>query len=211
MGNLDSVARAVDECGGTPVVTSEPRDLASAAAVVLPGVGAFAKGMANLRERGLVRALAEDVVERDVPLLGVCLGMQLLSERGTEIEECEGLGFIPGEVLRIEPRDGLRVPHIGWNDVEVERPSPLFADIESGQDFYFVHSYHFVCSEGEDVVAGVDYGERLVAAVQRGVVFGVQFHPEKSQRVGFQLLRNFLDAAHATAEPSHAAAPSRRY
>jgi glutamine amidotransferase len=210
MGNLDSVARAIDECGGRPLVTSDPRELERAAAVVLPGVGAFAAGMRNLRERGLDLALAEHVVDRDVPLLGLCLGMQLLADDGAEVEHTAGLGFVSGQVRRLEPRDGLRVPHVGWNDVHVERPSPLFAELEDGRDFYFVHSYHFVCADEADVVARTPYGDEIVAAVARGCVYGVQFHPEKSQRAGFQLLRNFLGLAHVAEEPAQRLVPIRR-
>ena len=193
MGNLDSVARAVEECGGKPRITADPSELGSAAAVILPGVGAFASGMANLRERGLADALKLDVVDRKVPLLGVCLGMQLLADLGTEVKEAPGLGFVPGEVVRLQAARGLRVPHVGWNDAQVDRDSPLFENIGNGQDFYFVHSYHFVCRDEQNVIARVQYGAAIVVAVQRGLVFGVQFHPEKSQNVGFQLLCNFLE------------------
>jgi glutamine amidotransferase len=210
MGNLDSVARALDECGGRPLVTSDPRDLERAAAVVLPGVGAFPAGMRNLRERGLDVALTEHVVEREVPLLGLCLGMQLLADSGTEVEETAGLGFVPGRVERLEPAAGLRVPHVGWNDVHAERHSALFAELEDGRDFYFVHSYHFVCATPEDVLAHTPYGDELVAAVGRGCVYGVQFHPEKSQRAGFQLLRNFLGLARVADEPVQRPLPARR-
>lgn len=195
MGNLDSVARAVEECGGNPLVTDEPRDVAAAAAVILPGVGAFAKGMANIRERGLDRALIDDVAANDVPLLGVCLGMQLLGTTGTEGEETGGLGLVQGRIVRIETGESLRVPHVGWNEVHHARPHPLFDGLPSGRDFYFVHSYHLRCDDPADVVATVPYGGDVVAAVARASVAGVQFHPEKSQRAGFHLLRNFLVAA----------------
>jgi imidazole glycerol-phosphate synthase subunit HisH len=202
MGNLDSVARAVEECGGRPLVTGAPRDLAEAAAVILPGVGAFAKGMANIRARGLDRALVDDVAASDVPLLGVCLGMQLLATTGTEGVETAGLGLVPGRVERLRPPGGLRVPHVGWNEVHHSRPNPLFEGIESGRDFYFVHSYALRCDDPADVVATAPYGDDVVAAVARQNVAGVQFHPEKSQKAGFQLLRNFLAAAERPVEPA---------
>jgi glutamine amidotransferase len=202
MGNLDSVARAVEECGGRPLLTDSPRDLAGAAAVILPGVGAFAKGMANIRERGLDRVLVDDVAANDVPLLGVCLGMQLLATTGTEGVETPGLGLVPGRVERLQPPDGLRVPHVGWNEVHHAQPNPLFDGIDSGRDFYFVHSYAMRCDDPADVVATAPYGEDVVAAVARGSVAGVQFHPEKSQKAGFQLLRNFLAAAERPVEPA---------
>lgn len=192
VANLDSVARAVEECGGRPLVTDRPQDLATAAAVVLPGVGAFAKGMANLQERGLDEALVEDVAANEVPLLGVCLGMQLLGTVGTEGgDETPGLGLVPGRVERIEVGD-LRVPHVGWNEARQVRPHPLFDGIADRRDFYFLHSYELRCQDPANVIATTPYGLDLVAAVAHGSVAGVQFHPEKSQRAGFDLLRNFM-------------------
>jgi glutamine amidotransferase len=199
MGNLDSVARAVSECGGQPVIVHEPAELSAVAAVILPGVGAFTKGMEHIRARGFERPLLDDVVAEGVPLLGLCLGMQLLATRGDEGIGADGLGLIPGVVTRIDPGEGLRVPHVGWNEVQVRRSSPLFDGLEDGRDFYFVHSYELVPDDDEDTVAVTPYGTPLVAAVQRGNVYGVQFHPEKSQRAGFALLRNFLSLAGLTA------------
>lgn len=201
VANLDSVARAVEECGGRPLVTDQPRDVASAAAVILPGVGAFARGMANLRERGLDRALIEDVAAQDVPLLGVCLGMQLLGSVGTEGgTETPGLGLVPGRVERIEPGE-LRVPHVGWNEAHQVRPHTLFDGIADARDFYFLHAYELRCEDPADIIATTPYGSDLVAAVARGTVAGVQFHPEKSQRTGFALLSNFLAVAKRPEEP----------
>jgi imidazole glycerol-phosphate synthase subunit HisH len=192
MGNLDSVSRAVEECGGRPIVTSDLRELESAAAVILPGVGSFGKGMANIRDRGLDRVLIENVAKQNVPILGLCLGMQLLVTTGVEGETTAGLGLISGRVERLEATSTLRVPHVGWNEVHAIHPHPLFDGIPSGRDFYFVHSYHVACDNSADVVATTPYGEDITVAFGRGAVAGVQFHPEKSQRVGFQLLRNFL-------------------
>lgn len=202
MGNIHSVARALDECGARAVVTSDFRDLRSAAAVVVPGVGAFAQGMAALRERELDRVLVEDVAAAGVPMIGLCLGMQLFATFGHEGEETPGLGLVPGVVRRIEPGGDERVPHVGWNEVVVERPSQLFEGIESGRDFYFVHSYHLDCDQPEHVIATTPYGGGIVSAVRRGSVFGVQFHPEKSQRGGLRLLANFLEAAQLGVEAS---------
>jgi imidazole glycerol-phosphate synthase subunit HisH len=202
MGNLDSVARAVEECGARPLVTSDPSDLREAAAVVLPGVGAFPKGMSNIRERGLDEAIVGDVVPNEIPLLGVCLGMQLLANVGHEGHETPGLGLVPGSVERIESGEGLRVPHVGWNEVHHTRPHPVFDGIPAGRDFYFVHSYQLRCDDPDDVIATVPYGADVVAAVARRSVVGVQFHPEKSQKAGFQLLRNFLQSAERSVEPA---------
>lgn len=193
VSNLDSVARALEECGAAPYVTGDPAELAHASLMVLPGVGAFADGMRNLRERGLDQALRRQVLDNGVPLLGVCLGMHLLADRGMEGGETQGLGLVPGTVLKLEPDEpGTRVPHVGWNEVHPARPSPLLEGIEDGRDFYFVHSYHLACDDPADVLATTPYCGGIASAVQRGVVAGVQFHPEKSQKAGFALLRNFV-------------------
>lgn len=193
MGNLDSVARAVEECGGDPLITDQGRDIERASYIILPGVGAFADGMRNIRERGLDHVLGEHVVEKGVPFLGICLGMQLMATRGKEGGDTNGLGWVDGEVRRLEPiESGTRIPHVGWNEVIFVQASPLFDGIPSGKDFYFVHSYHLVCSREEDILARTPYCGGFVSAVGKGNILGVQFHPEKSQRVGFQLIRNFL-------------------
>ncbi|MDB5098490.1 MAG: hisH [Cyanobacteria bacterium RYN_339] len=192
MGNVDSVARAIERCGGDPVITHDPADFARASHIVLPGVGSFGLGMRNLRERGLDAVLREQVVDQRVPFLGICLGMQLLATRGLEGGETSGLGWVEGEVVRLSPSDAaLRVPHVGWNEVRHDGLAP-FEDLPSGKDFYFVHSYHFACLHAADVAATTSYGGDVVAAVRHRNILGVQFHPEKSQKVGFQLLRNFL-------------------
>ena len=174
------------------IVTEDPADLGSATRIVLPGVGAFAEAMARLRARGLDEAMAEQVTGQGIPFLGICLGMQLLATRGTEVRETAGLGWIDGEVGLLDDRPGERIPHIGWNDVEPTADSPLFQGIAPERDFYFVHSYVLRPSRPEDVAALTPYGGGFVSAVHRDNVFGVQFHPEKSQQAGFAILRNFL-------------------
>ena len=193
MCNLDSVSRAVEECGGHPVITDQKRDIETASRVILPGVGAFPDAMHNIKERSLDQILQEHVVEKQIPSLGICLGMQLLSSASLEFTETEGLGFIPGIVHRLEP-SGVdnRIPHIGWNEVHMTGESPLFNGVAPGKDFYFVHSYHFSPDNQIDIVATTPYGNGFVSAVQHEHIYGVQFHPEKSQRVGFQVLKNFL-------------------
>ncbi len=194
MGNLDSVARAVEECGGAPVVTAGAADIGTANRIVLPGVGAFPDGMRNLRARSLDVILREQVMDKRIPMLGICLGMQLLATRGLEGGETEGLGWIDGDVGRLVPGgEDARVPHVGWNEVVVDRESPLFRGVPPGSDFYFVHSYHLRCTREEDVLARTPYCGGFVSAVARGLLFGVQFHPEKSQRTGFRVLKNFLE------------------
>jgi imidazole glycerol-phosphate synthase subunit HisH len=193
MGNLDSVRRAVEECGGDAIVTDREDEIARATHVILPGVGAFGDGVRQLTERGLDQVLREQVIVGGIPFLGICLGMQMLASRGDEGGDTKGLGWIDGEVQRFTPTgEDTRIPHIGWNEVTPTRASPLFAGIAPGRDFYFVHSYHLVCRDPGDVAARTPYCGGFVAAVERDNVFGVQFHPEKSQRVGFALLRNFL-------------------
>lgn len=191
--NIDSVRRAVEECGGRPVVTSDAEGLRGAARIILPGVGAFPDGMRNLRELGLLEPLREQVVGRSVPTLGICLGMQLLASSGVEVMSTGGLDWIPGEIRRLEAtKTDRRIPHIGWNELVIERDSPLLRAIPSGTDFYFVHSYHFKTLTDADIVASTPYCGGFTSVVQRKNVFGVQFHLEKSQRPGFQVLRNFL-------------------
>lgn len=193
MGNLDSVARAVEECGGDPIVTDQARDLEVANRIVLPGVGAFPDAMHNIKQRSLDEILYEQVIGKQIPFLGICLGMQLLATEGWEGGETAGLGWIDGEVRRLEPvGDDTHIPHIGWNEVIFTQESPLFEGIPAGKDFYFVHSYHFCCASEQDILARTPYCGGFVSAVGRDLIFGVQFHPEKSQRLGFQMLKNFL-------------------
>ena len=190
--NLDSVARAVEECGGKPVVTSDSRALASASHLILPGVGAFPTAMERLRALRLEQPIRQQALEEGVPFLGICLGMQLMATRGFEGREELGLDLLPSKVVRLRPDNSERVPHIGWNEVRAVADCPLLAGVVRDSDFYFVHSYHLVCDDPSWVVARTPYADSFVSVVQRGRMFGTQFHPEKSQRPGFQLLRNFL-------------------
>lgn len=193
--NLDSVLRAVQECGGVAEVSEDPRAASSASRLILPGVGNFAEAMKEIRRRGWDDALRREVVGNQIPLLGICLGMQLLASSGAEGGTCAGLGLIPGRALRLE-RTGadLRIPHVGWNEVRQRQPSVLFNGIPDGSDFYFVHSYHFVPDDSGHVLGTTPYGRDFVSVVGDGHVIGTQFHPEKSLRTGARLLRNFLDA-----------------
>ncbi|MCZ7527700.1 MAG: imidazole glycerol phosphate synthase subunit HisH [Acidimicrobiia bacterium] len=194
LNNLDSVCRALEECGAAAFVTDSPADVERADRIVLPGVGAFPDAMANLRERGLVDALTEEVQGHGAPFLGICLGMQLLATRSHEVAATDGLGWIPGEVRRLEPTAAdRRVPHMGWNEVDPVGTADLFAGIAPRSDFYFVHSFRLCCDDDADVLATTPYCGGFTSAVHRGSVFGVQFHPEKSQAHGFELLRNFLE------------------
>ncbi|MBK9991772.1 MAG: imidazole glycerol phosphate synthase subunit HisH [Verrucomicrobia bacterium] len=192
MGNLASVGRAFEECGANVSISEDPRDLDSAERIVLPGVGAFPDGMRNLIKAGWPEKLREVLRNPEVKLLGICLGMQLLAEVGHEVAVTPGLGFIPGTVKRFIPLNGERVPHVGWNEINAAQPHPLLHTLPEGTDFYFVHSYHFEASRPKDVLATTQYCGKFNAVVASGNIFGTQFHPEKSSKQGFQLIRNFL-------------------
>jgi glutamine amidotransferase len=193
LGNLFSVAKAFESFGGEVRISSEPSDLRAATHIVLPGVGAFPHGMDNLREAGLIEVLNEEVIEKKKPFLGICLGLQLLAEKGYENGESAGLGWVKGIVKRLEVESaGLKVPHIGWNNLEVKKDSRLFAGVKPTADFYFVHSYALHPEEESDIAATTEYGTKIVAAIERGNIYAVQFHPEKSQEAGLKLLENFL-------------------
>jgi imidazole glycerol-phosphate synthase subunit HisH len=191
MGNRRSVEKALERVGAVATITRDPAELLAADGLVLPGVGAFPLAMRNLNQLGLaelIRARVEDAV----PLLGICLGMQLLFESSEELERTDGLGLIAGEVTLLQT-GGLRVPHIGWNEVRFERRSPLTEGLPSeGAAFYHVHSFAPRPSEQADLVGSTEYGERFATIVERGRVFGVQFHPEKSSADGLGVLENFV-------------------
>lgn len=191
--NLDSVRRALEELGASPVVVGAGADLGEPDHIVLPGVGAFPDAMAELHRRDLLAPLEEQVMGHGVPLLGICLGMQLLARSSTENGPAQGLGWIDAEVVRLVPdAPGIRIPHMGWNEVHPTGASELFEGSEADADFYFVHGYQLVARRPDDVLATTPYCGGFVSAVGRGTVFGVQFHPEKSQRAGFTLLSRFL-------------------
>jgi len=192
MGNLRSIESALHYLGLACVIEDRPDRVAASEKLILPGVGSFARAMTNLRSTGLRDALQLAVRGRGAPVLGICLGMQLLAERGTEDGISEGLGWIPGEVVRFAARKDRKIPHIGFNSVSHKSGSrQMFAGLPETTDFYFVHSYHLVPGAQDAVAAECDYDEPFVAAVASGNIWGVQFHPEKSQGNGLQLLRNF--------------------
>ncbi len=188
MGNVQSVANALENMGVAHTITNDPEKIRAAEKLILPGVGAFGEGMNRLRSLGLIDILKTEVVEKKKPILGICLGMQLLADTGNEFGRHEGLGWIKGEVKRLQPGD-LQLPHVGWNNVEAQ--TSLFTGVENA-DFYFVHSFHFETANPADVIATCDYGQRFAAAVKHENIMGVQFHPEKSQKSGRHLLENFV-------------------
>ncbi len=193
-GNFASVINIIGKAGGTAELVHDPKQLESFDRVILAGVGAFDFGMACLETGGWVDPLNRLAHGGRVPILGICLGMQLLCRRSDEGVRA-GLGWIPADVMRIEvdPQSGLKVPHMGWNTVSVHRPNPIMPIEGETQRYYFVHSFHAVCDDSSDVVASTMYGRGLTAALGRGNVLGVQFHPEKSHRFGLSLIRRFLE------------------
>jgi len=212
ISNLRSVQKAFEHLGTAVTLVDTPDRLAQAERLILPGVGAFPAGMKGLQERGLLEPIVQAAREGK-PLIGICLGMQLLFEASDEMSETEGLGLLPGRVTKIKrretgakrpeagsmkpeairnPHSALKIPHMGWNQLEVVRDHPLVRDLVSGSYAYFVHSYAVYPDQREIVLATTDYGGRFASIVGRGSVYGLQFHPEKSQAVGLDLLRNFL-------------------
>lgn len=198
-GNLHSAEKAFQRMaqegdGGSILVTSRPEDVARADRIVLPGDGAFPACRAALGNyAGLFEAIEEAVTRRARPFLGICVGMQMLATRGREHQLTDGFGWIAGEVDRITPTDpGMKVPHMGWNDLVIERPHPVLAGITTGEHAYFVHSYHFHAENPAERLAFCDYGGPITAIVGRDTIIGTQFHPEKSQSTGLRLIANFL-------------------
>lgn len=187
VGNLKSVTNAMHYLGLDTCITSDPKELERADAILLPGVGAFPDAAEKLRGTGLDRVIIAQSEKK--PILGICLGMQLLFDRGEEVRDCKGLELVGGCVRKIET--DWKLPHIGWNSLTFPNQSPLFAGVEEGSYVYFVHSFCGVAADLATVIAQTDYGIPVTAAVQRGNVYGCQFHPEKSGEVGLQILRNF--------------------
>lgn len=198
MGNLGSIVNMLKKIGARDVkVSCEPADIENAEKIILPGVGAFDTGMKRLKELGLIPLLNRQALEIRKPTIGVCLGMQLLMRSSEEGNE-PGLGWIDGETVRFQidsQQSRLKIPHMGWNQVRIVRPGTLFADTPADPRFYFVHSYHVVCHDPEDVLTVTDYGYEFVSALQHGNIMGTQFHPEKSHKFGMAVLKNFVEKA----------------
>jgi glutamine amidotransferase len=188
MGNLRSVQRAFEYVGAEAVVTAHPETIKSASAVVLPGVGAFGKAMSNLERAGMIDVTRQVIAQRR-PFLGICLGLQLLFEESDEMGQHRGLSVFGGRVKRFQV--SLKVPQIGWNQIHIQRPGPLLEGVADGSYAYFVHSYYVAPADPEIVLATTDYEIDYASIVGHGNVFGIQFHPEKSQAVGLRILRNF--------------------
>ncbi|OEJ66323.1 imidazole glycerol phosphate synthase subunit HisH [Magnetovibrio blakemorei] len=193
LSNLDSIFRVLQECGANPFVTSTPAELQNATRIVLPGVGSFGKAMQNLRETGLADQLQEMVVTDGVPFMGICLGMQLVTQSSEEDAGVSGLAWVDAKVKKLQTSSPTeRIPHVGWNEIFPSDNVPLFEGIPAGTDFYFVHSYHVDCGDVTLPISHTPYCGDFVSAIAKDNIMGVQFHPEKSQKAGFRLLNNFL-------------------
>jgi imidazole glycerol-phosphate synthase subunit HisH len=195
MGNIGSILNMLKKIGAPARISSDPDEIRAAEKLILPGVGAFDTGMRQLNECGLVDLLNEKVLEQKTPVLGVCLGMHLLVKKSEE-GVLPGLGWINGETVRFQfdnKQSGLKIPHMGWNDITIQRSDALLNDLEEEARFYFVHSYHLVCHDPADIIAVTHHGYEFPSIVQRGNIMGTQFHPEKSHRFGMQLYRNFVE------------------
>ena len=190
-GNLRSVEKALLALGDTPVITRDPERILTADRVILPGVGAFGDAMGRLHQYGLVEVIRQ-AAEKQIPFLGICLGLQLMFESSEESEGVEGLGLLKGRILRIPDCPGLKIPHMGWNSLHIRPDSRLFAGVPEGAYVYFVHSYYLKADQEEQVAASTEYSTHIHAAVETGNLFACQFHPEKSSGVGLQILKNFI-------------------
>ena len=191
-GNIKSVEKALHFLGQKAVVTGDKETILSAEKVILPGVGAFGDAMNTIRERGPERVIHE-VVEQGTPFLGICLGLQLLFERSEEAPGAEGLGILKGEILKIPEKEGMKIPHMGWNSLHLEHNGRLFRGIPEGAYVYFVHSYYLKAADEQIVKASTEYCTHIHASVEKDNVFASQFHPEKSSDVGLQILKNFVE------------------
>lgn len=190
-GNLKSVEKALAFLGETPVITRDKEELLAADKVILPGVGAFGDAMERLHQYGLVDVIKE-IAQKGTPFLGICLGLQLMFESSEESPGVEGLGLLPGKILRIPEALGLKVPHMGWNSLKIRPDSRLFQGIPEGSYVYFVHSYYLKAGSEDIVAATTEYGTHIHAAVEKGNIFACQFHPEKSSQTGLKILENFI-------------------
>lgn len=191
-GNIKSVEKALIALGEEPRVTRDADVILGADGVILPGVGAFGDAMGKLRSYGLVEVIRE-CAERGIPFLGICLGLQLLFESSEESPGVEGLGLLPGRIVRLPAESGLKIPHIGWNDLTYPHPGRLFDGVPEHSYVYFVHSYYLQARDPDIVTATCEYGTQIHASVERGNLFACQFHPEKSSGVGMRILQNFID------------------
>lgn len=198
MGNLRSVLRRVQKLGHSAILSSSPEELEKADKIILPGVGAFGSGMKNLKDRGLIPVLNQKVIKEGTPILGICLGMQLMTRWGEE-GDVDGLGWINANCVKFKFEDNqggyLRVPHMGWNTIKKEQGTPVLSKVPDESRFYFVHSYYVKPNEDAEVMASTDYGVPFASAIHRENIYGTQFHPEKSHQAGANLIDSFIKQA----------------
>jgi len=195
LGNLESIRNMLKKVGFESVMSSNPEEIRKASKLILPGVGAFDSGMKNLNELKIIPVLEEEILEKKTPILGICLGMQLLTKKSEE-GKMAGLGWIDAETIRFEfheEEEKLKIPHMGWNTIKCKKESTLFQDPFPEMRFYFVHSYHVVCQKGDDILTETHYGYDFTSSFQKENIIGVQFHPEKSHKFGMRLLKNFAE------------------
>lgn len=191
-GNIDSVNSAITYHGFKGVVTRDPKMISNADKIILPGQGSFKIGVNNLKKYNLFDLIISKALNDNTPILGICLGMQVLATMGFENGKENGLNLIPGNIEKMKETK-LKLPHIGWNEIEISKESPILKDIKNQTDFYFVHSYKFVCEDNDDILTTTKYEDTFVSSVCKKNIFGVQFHPEKSLTAGLQLIKNFID------------------
>lgn len=195
MGNIRSIQSRLKRIGFNSVLSSKPEDIISAEKLILPGVGHFAQAMKKLQEYGLIDILNKKVIEMKTPILGICLGVQLFTSHSEE-GDVKGLGWIDAKTVKFNFQSEdkkYKIPHIGWNTINIKKENSLFKGIRNDDLFYFVHSFHLVCSEKDDILTGTYYGKEFVSSIQRGNIYGTQFHPEKSQEQGMRVLDNFIE------------------
>ncbi len=191
VGNDQSITNALSCLGYKFLISNRKEDILDADVYILPGVGAFNEAMKNLNNLGIIDLLKEQILVKKKPILGICLGFQILADSSEENGFHKGLGLVEGRVVRIKERGGLRIPHVGWNTIKIERKDPLFLKVNKDASFYFDHSYHFLCDK-KYISSECFYGQNIVSSIQKDNIFGVQFHPEKSQNNGLKLFRSFF-------------------
>ena len=192
MGNIGSIMNMIKKAGGNAVCSSDTNVIKNAEKLILPGVGAFDKGMNNLKELGIIELLDKKVIEEKTPVLGICLGMQLMTKKSEE-GELNGLGWINAETKRFVFNDkSLKIPHMGWDNITIQKQDMIFEETEENQRFYFVHSYYVDCYETNDILCKTNYGREFVSGFRKNNIFGFQFHPEKSHKYGLKLIKNFI-------------------
>lgn len=193
-GNLRSIINKIERIGSKAIATSKPEVINKAEKIILPGIGYFAAGMENLKQKGLIKVLNQKVLKDKTPILGICLGVQFFTDFSEE-GNAKGLGWIKAKTVKfsMEKHPELKIPHMGWNTLNLKKKSKLFEDVEEDARFYFVHTYHLVCEDKTDILASTNYGYEFTSVIEKGNIYGTQFHPEKSHHNGIQIIRNFME------------------